>query len=155
MKVLKHSQTFYLLVLIDAWGKCHFADKQRRCAVKIFSLDPLPSPIRPSSITVLFILAFCLWGLYVASYRCIWLQFIWVSLAPCWNIKHFIIFASVLPHGRWKSFSKQLNAPYRNWQLCLAISLQRGEDLTTGRFSLPMLDSFICCVFSYLIFLDS
>lgn len=155
MKVLKHSQTFYLLVLIDAWGKCHFEDKQRRCAVKIFSLDPLPSPIRPSSITVLFILAFCLWGLYVVSYRCIWLQFIWVSLAPCWNIKHFIIFASVLPHGRWKSFSKQLNAPYRNWQLCLAISLQRGEDLTTGRFSLPMLDSFICCVFSYLIFLDS
>lgn len=113
MKVLKHSQTFYLLVLIDAWGICHFADKQRRCAVKIFSLDPLPSPIRPSSITVLFILAFCLWGLYVVSYRCIWLQFIWVSLAPCWNIKHFIIFASVLPHGRWKSFSKQLNAPYR------------------------------------------
>lgn len=33
--------------------------------MKIFSLDPLPSPIRPSSITVLFILAFCLWGLYV------------------------------------------------------------------------------------------
>lgn len=127
MKVLKHSQTFYLFVLIDAWGKCHFADKQRRCAVKIFSLDLLPSPICPSSITVLFILAFCLWGLYVVSYRCIWLQFIWVSLAPCWNIKHFIIFASVLPHGRWKSFSKQLNAPYRMAIVSCRISAKGGR----------------------------